>query len=403
MQPKGFVLVPLVGALFFERAAYYAFRSSLFPRLYEAEVSPEGIRRLLTATMFVLAFGLVVGATMAVFVRSRILLAGALVVLAACHGIGAASPAAGAILVAFVAGAVRPLAMVAIAEELGSEGRTWRGVGAGAVVSVSANVAALVGAPLGMLASRGGAAPALGVGLAMLAVVCAAVVAFGFPGAPFTWAPPGATLVPGDGLYRAEPTVVRTGGAPSLAVLAVVGVGVAVSAWEESVRWNALAAAERLGRAADVADPLAAIVAAGALAAVAFVVAKTARLSPLVILGAGLVVLGVAAWLAAGGALTGSGGLHVAASSLAGAGDALFTSVALGYALGTTSSRFVGLVCTGMWLVLMAPSLYPVGRGSPEGAAVALGVLGIVCLGVGVASLVVGPRVERAGAGAPPA
>ena len=401
MQSKNLAaLAALGGVLFFERFAYYAFRASMFTRFHtESQLAVADIGRIAAMTTIALLVAFALGAGISAFARHRLVMAGLVVALAAGHALGAASVTAGAFVIPLFSGIVRPLLMLAIAEELAREGRIWSGMAAGAGMSLLMNVGAFAGGSCGGLTSRSSGFLAVPPVLMMLAIVCAAVLAFAFPGAPFEWPRASdATVVPGPGLYRAEPVVVRSGGAPSVVVLAIVAAAAVVVRWEQTFHSEALYRTVKVS-ALNAMGPLLSCAFGAIFGAIAAALASSkSRVSPTLALGGATVCIAISAFVMVVASVTHSKALAILSMLLDAASDPIFTAVCLGFAFTTTSSRHVGLVAGALSALFLIPSLFfrtltPL---LDDGGTILFVVAGVLTLATGVVTMVVGPRIDRA-------
>lgn len=393
-------LAPLLAALFFERLAYYAFRSGAFARILADGASAASYGSIATGSTVALLVGLAVGGTVSVFVRHRLVLAGALVGVAMAHAVGAASAVAGMFFVGLTAGAMRPLLMMAIAEELAGGARIWRGIAVASLLGAVVDVASALGGAASRFTSPRGFGAGLPVLPAMIAVVCGAIVAFGFPGAPFAWAPPKQELVQGDGLYRPAPEVVRSTFAPPPGALGIAIVAAYLGSWEQYLSSTTIF---RLGTPhastlAYVVPTMAGLLAAAVTGAIAILlVSNASRASALGLLAAALGGVALGAFVMAGAMVVGSSSLGLVASFVGNGADGALTAVALGLALAVPSSRFSGLGTAALGAAFLVPpvalhTLAP--HVDEDGSTGALGAVGVACAAVAVVSLVLAPSTK---------
>ncbi len=409
MKPGNYAAIALLlVTMFFERLGYYGFRGTVVLRLLQEQAVPAAsVSTLMMVGSALLILGGLLGAGLSVVTRHRFALLGSVLAFTAAHGLGAFSPRLGLLGVSLLAGLVRPLLYVSLAEELDREARVWKAVVVASLVAFVTNLGAALGGFTGPLEHSRMGSHALPVVALLLALVCVAVVAFALPGQPFRWESGDSVRVaPGlGGLYRPEPTVHRDLRGPDPLVLLLVGFAAVLSACEQSVHSHALfsvlgssgGGSWLSGLTASLISPLIACSVSVLLGALgALLASQRSPWSPTWILGGGLLSLALGALVMAAGVAGTSPGIAMLSALLDGLGGGLFLPVATAYVLATLSSRWAGLASVGYSMVLYVPGLFLnlIIRHLTSALPVVLVAFGLLTVAGAVAAFVLGPRLH---------
>jgi hypothetical protein len=351
-------------------------------------------------------FGLVAGGGLSLATRSRYLLAGGALLLTIVHAATAAVPVLGLLALPLVAGVLRLFVYVAVAEELDQTSHVWKAVVMGVLLYGATNAGSffasiIASAAVEVSPTLSHAVPVLG---AVAALIPCVVLALAMPGAPFRWTSD-ETLVPPTGPqapYRPEPQVARPAGAPSPWILALALGAMFFSNCTQSVQGEAANEAMFHDapshiRWAAMVNPVT-VIAVGFFVAVAgvYLASTRARVSPTWGIGAGLGLQVLSAVVAAIAFSGHSTGLSVGATLLDGLGEGIAAPIALGYVIGTLSSRWVGLAAAGFGIVNYLPHvlLSPI-LGRQTALMPLLGLTAVLTLAAAALVLVLGPRLNR--------
>ncbi|NOU31773.1 MAG: hypothetical protein HOO96_28045 [Polyangiaceae bacterium] len=410
MKPRNYGAIALLTVFtFFERFAYYGFRSTVVPRLLtEGGMASTRISMIMSLSMMATILGLAIGGGLSLATRNRFLLAGGALLLVLVHGVAAAAPMLGLFVLPVVGGLLRPLVYVAAAEELDQEGRVWKAVVVASLFYGATNVGAAFSAVVG--GTREASlylSYALPVVAAVVALVPCAILAFAIPGAPFRWATHEALVSgsPQQAPYRPEPGVRRGGGGPSPWILLVVLGAMFFSNCAQTAQGDAAFAAidegglARTMRWVQMLNPVIVTVMGVLLVALGAYLASTrARLSPTWFFGAGLGLQALALLVTAVAFSGHSQGLAIGGSVFDALGEGVAAPIAIGYVLGTLSSRWVGLVASGYSVLAILPNMVLSPLLARREAMIPVLVLSALFLLVAaVLTLVLGPRLHRGG------
>jgi dipeptide/tripeptide permease len=407
MKPRNYgAIALLVVFTFFERFAYYGFRSTVFVRLmHEGGMAAARISMVMAFAPAALVVGLMLGGGLSLATRNRFLLAAAALVLALIQGLAAAFPLAGIVLLPVAAGLVRPLVYMAAAEEIDQEGRIWKAVAVGVVIYGANNA----GAFFSSLVAPGARelSPALGYAVpvvgAVAAVIPCVVLAFALPGAPFRWGSHEALVVGAQPApYRPEPAVSRAAGGPSPWILALaIGAMLFSNCAQNAQRDAAFAALERGTESSlrwvTMLNPVIVVFVGVLVASLAGYLASTrSRISPTWPFGAALGAQALSVVISAVAFISFSVAAAMGGAVLDALAEGVAAPIALGYVLGTLSSRWVGVVGAGYGVVTSVAGAAISPLLARREAMIPVLVLSGVCLLVAaVLTLVLGPRLHR--------
>lgn len=414
MQPRNYgALALLCAALFFERFAYYGFRSTLMLRLRdEAGEIPASIGTTFTLISLLLVVGFAAGGALSIATRNRFLLLGMFAGLAGAHVAGAFSAKAGAFAIALFAGIVRPLMFLAMSEELDREARLWKAVAIAACVQFVSNLGASLSAFAGGQEHASTGTHLLPVVFVVLGLVSVLILALACPGKPFDWAENRDQILPGaSGLYRPEPQVLRASQGPTFAAVGLATAAGMLSASAQTLSSHAgFETMYRSGEAMKstrnmlyhMLNPsIESVLALVLLGVGAYLASTRSKLSPAWISGTGLGVLGLSAFVMAASAATSSSALAIVSSLFDGLGEGFVFPIVMAYFLAAPSSKWAGAVGAALAVLYYLPSLVvsPIAAILHETAlTVALVLMGLVCLTGSVITLVFGPKLDRASA-----
>lgn len=407
MKPRNYGAIALLAAFtFFERFAYYGFRTTVFPRLLREEGMPTArIAVFMSLSVAGTVVGLMVGGGLSLATRSRFLLAGTAALVALVQGVAAVAPLAGLVLLPFACSVARPLVYLAAAEEIDQEARVWKAVAVGVVLYGATNAGSFFASILAAGAHE--LSPALGYAVpivgAVVAVICSFVLAFAFPGSPFRWGTHEALVSgPEAAPYRPEPGVRRAAGGPSPWILALVAFVMLLSTCgERGAEGATFAVLEGSTRNAfrwlGMLNPVIVVFVGVLVASLAGYLASTrSRLSPTWPMGAALAVQALAMVSAAIAFTSFSRGAAMGSAVLDALAEGVAAPIALGYVLGTLSSRWVGLVGAGygVFISVIGAVMSPLtARHDVTMPVVCLAALGLVV--AAALTLVLGPRLHR--------
>ena len=411
MQPKNYgALALLCAALFFERFAYYGFRSTLMMRLRdETGAVPASIGTLFLLISVLLLVGFATGGALSIATRSRFLLLGAFVGLAGSHVAGAFSAKAGAFTIALFAGIVRPLTFLAISEEIDREARLWKAVAIAACVQFVSNFGASLSSMAGGMEHAKAGTHFIPAVCAVLGLVSVLILALALPGKAFDWAENRDQILPGgSGLYRPEPQVVRASKGPTFAALGLAAAAGMLSASAQSL--SSHAAFETMYRSGEalkstrtaifqmVNPSIVSVVALALLGLGAYLASTRSKLSPAWLSGAGLGVLGLSAFVMAASSAASSSTLAIGSSLLDGLGEGFVIPAVMAYFLAAPSSKWAGAAGAASAMLYFLPNLVvnPIAALLHETAlTVSLVLMGLVCFAGSVVTLIFGPKLDR--------
>ena len=407
MKPRNYGAIALLAMFtFFERFAYYGFRSTAFLRLmHEGGMEGARIRTVMSFTPGALVLGLMIGGGLSLATRNRFLLAAAALLLALIQGLAAAFPLAGIVVLPVAAGLVRPLVYLAAAEEIDQEGRVWKAVAVGVVIYGANNAGAFFSSLVAPGAREvspvlGSAVPVVGAVAAMIPCV---VLAFALPGAPFRWGSHEALVVGAQPApYRPEPAVSRATSAPSPWILALVIGAMLFSNCAQDAQGSAAFEALERGSSSSVRwvtmlNPLVVVFVGVLVASLGGYLASTrSRVSPTWPFGAALGAQVLAVAITAVAFISLSFAAAVGGTVLDALAEGVAAPIALGYVLGTLSSRWVGVVGAGYGVVtsVAGAALSPL-LGHREAMVPVLVLSALFLLVAAVSTLVLGPRLHR--------
>lgn len=411
MQPKNYgALALLCAALFFERFAYYGFRSTLMLRLRdEAGAVPASIGTLFLLISVLLLVGFATGGALSVATRSRFLLLGAFAGLAGSHVAGAFSAKAGAFAIAIFAGIVRPLVFLALSEEIDREARLWKAVAVAACIQFVSNLGASLSSMLGGVEHAKAGTHLLPAVCAVLGLLSVLILALALPGKAFDWAENRDRILPGaSGLYRPEPQVLRASSGPTFAALGLAAAAGMLSASAQTL--GSHAAFETMYRSGEalkstrtavfqMMNPSIVSVLALVLLGLGASLASTrSKLSPAWLSATGLGILGLSTFVMAASAAASSSTLAIGSSALDGLGEGFVVPAVMAYFLAAPSSKWAGAAGAASAMVYFLPSLVvnPIAALLHETAlTVALVSMGLVCVAGAVVTAIFGPKLDR--------
>jgi len=409
MQPKNYgALALLCAALFFERFAYYGFRSTLMLRLRdEAGAVPASIGTLFLLISVLLLVGFATGGALSIATRSRFLLLGAFAGLAGSHVAGAFSAKAGAFAIALFAGIVRPLVFLAISEEIDREARLWKAVAVAACIQFVSNLGSSLSSMAGGVEHAKAGTHFIPAVCAVLGLISVLILALALPGKGFDWAEHRDQILPGaSGLYRAEPRVLRASQGPTFAALGLAAAAGMLSASAQTLGSHAAfetmyrsGEAMKSTRAAVLINPsIVSVLALVLLGLGAFLASKRSKLSPAWLSAAGLGILGLSTFVMAASAAASSSALAIGSSILDGLGEGFVIPAVVAYFLAAPSSKWAGAAGAASAMVYFLPSLVvnTIAALLHETAlTVALVSMGLVCVAGAVVTAIFGPKLDR--------
>lgn len=408
MKPRNYgALALLMAFTFFERFAYYGFRTTVFPRL----IGEEGMAVARVSTFMAIApaasiVGLMIGGGLSMAVRNRYLLAGLAVLIALLHGAAAAFPLLGVVVLPLVAGVARPLTYVAAAEEIDQEGRIWKAVAAAVGLYGATNAGAFFASLITASARTvspglGNAIPVLG---AVIAIAPTVVLAFAFPGSPFRWIAHETLVSAEQAPYRPEPAVSRGISAPSPWILVLAIGAMLFSTCAQPAVDNATISAldghpRNALRWVGFLNPIVVIL-VGVLVAglAAYLASVRARTSPTWPMGAALALQVVGVVMAMVAFRSFSSGAALGATVVDALAEGVAAPIALGYMLGTLSSRWVGGLGAGYGVVTSGTGMVVAAVHRLDATVPILILLALSLLVAAVLTLALGPRLHRGSA-----
>lgn len=411
MQPKNYgALALLCTALFFERFAYYGFRSTLMIRLREESGAvPASIGTLFMLISVLLLVGFATGGALSFATRSRFLLLGAFTGLAGSHFAGAFSAKAGAFAIALFAGAVRPLVFLAVSEEIDREARLWKAVAIAACLQFVSNLGASLSSVAGGMEHAKAGTHFVPVVCAVLGLVSVVILALAFPGKAFDWAENRDQILPGaSGLYRPEPQVLRATRGPSFAALGLATAAGMLSASAQSL--GSHAAFETMYRSGEamkstrsalvqmINPSIVSVLALVLLGLGAYLASTRSKLSPAWLTGTGLGILGVSAFVMSASSAASSPTLAIGGSVLDGLGEGFLVPAVMAYFLAAPSSKWAGAAGAASAMLYFIPAMLvnPIAALLHEKALTgALVAMGLACAAGAVVTLIFGPKLDR--------